>query len=37
MLTGFEGSKDSRGYRTKNGWAIDGLPYAYSGAGAYED
>lgn len=37
MLTGFEGSADSRGYRTKNGWAINELPYSYSGAGAYED
>lgn len=36
MLTGFEGGADSRGYRLKNGWAIDGLPYSYKGAG-YED
>jgi rhodanese-related sulfurtransferase len=37
MLTGFEGSADSRGYRTKNGWAINGLPYSFSAAGAYDD
>lgn len=37
MLTGFEGSADSRGYRTKNGWAINGLPYTFSAAGAYDD
>lgn len=37
MLNGFEGQTDSRGYRTKNGWAVDGLPYSYSGAGAYDD
>lgn len=33
MVTGFEGSKDVYGYRTINGWANDGLPYSYSGAG----
>ncbi len=37
MLTGFEGGADSRGYRTKNGWAVNGLPYSYSAAGAYDD
>lgn len=29
MVTGFEGSKDSYGYRTINGWKNDGLPYQY--------
>lgn len=33
MVTGFQGGKDSNGYRTVNGWALDGLPYSYSGAG----
>jgi rhodanese-related sulfurtransferase len=33
MVTGFEGGKDANGYRTVNGWANDGLPYNYSGAG----
>jgi len=33
MLHGFEGDKDERGYRTVNGWVIDGLPYSYSGRG----
>ena len=33
MVTGFEGGKDVFGYRTVNGWANDGLPYSYSGAG----
>jgi rhodanese-related sulfurtransferase len=37
MLDGFEGSADSRGYRTKNGWAVLGLPYSYGAAGAYDD
>src|SRR3990172_2431119 len=37
MVTGFQGGVDSRGYRTKNGWGINGLPYSYSGVGAYED
>ena len=37
MLTGFEGGKDTAGYRTKKGWKIDGLPYNYSGVGAYAD
>jgi rhodanese-related sulfurtransferase len=35
MLTGFEGSKDINGYRTLNGWKVDGLPYNYSSEGAY--
>lgn len=37
MLTGFEGSTDANGYRTVNGWKIDGLPYNYSGVGDYKD
>ncbi len=36
MLKGFEGSKDASGYRTLNGWKVDGLPYNYSGE-AYHD
>ena len=35
MLTGFEGGKDSDGYRTVNGWKVDGLPYNYSRDGGY--
>lgn len=34
---GFSGVTDSRGYRTINGWVIDGLPYNYSSTGAYAD
>ena len=37
MLTGFEGKKDDRKYRTINGWKVDGLPYNYSGIGDYKD
>jgi len=36
MVTGFEGGKDAAGYRTVNGWKMDGMPYSYSGAG-YQD
>lgn len=36
IVTGFEGGKDGAGYRTVNGWVLDGLPYTYSGAG-YQD
>jgi rhodanese-related sulfurtransferase len=36
MVTGFEGGKDMYGYRTVNGWKVDGLPYAYDGGG-YQD
>lgn len=36
MVTGFEGGSDAAGYRTKNGWKIDGLPYSYVGDG-YRD
>ncbi|MCJ7600591.1 MAG: hypothetical protein MUO63_03705 [Desulfobulbaceae bacterium] len=37
MLTGFEGVTDANGYRTNNGWKVDGLPYNYSGVGDYKD
>lgn len=37
MLTGFEGRTDNKGYRTINGWKVDGLPYNYSGVGDYKD
>jgi rhodanese-related sulfurtransferase len=37
MLTGFEGGTDNSGYRTKNSWKVDGLPYNYSGVGDYKD
>lgn len=37
MLTGFEGGKDAAGYRTIDGWKVDGLPYNYSGVGDYKD
>lgn len=37
MLTGFEGGKDVAGYRTIDGWKVDGLPYNYSGVGDYKD
>lgn len=33
MVTGFEGGADAAGYRTKNGWKVDGLPYSYVGDG----
>jgi rhodanese-related sulfurtransferase len=36
MTHGFEGSKDALGYRTVNGWKVDGLPYNYSATDAYE-
>jgi rhodanese-related sulfurtransferase len=37
LLEGFQGKADARGYRTYNGWINSGLPYKYSGAGAYAD
>ena len=37
MTTGFQGKRDERGYRTVNGWVIDGLPYADGSAGRYLD
>ena len=37
VTTGFEGERDAAGRRTVNGWKIDGLPYNYSAAGAYEN
>jgi rhodanese-related sulfurtransferase len=33
MVTGFEGGKDTFGYRTVSGWKVDGMPYNFSGAG----
>jgi rhodanese-related sulfurtransferase len=36
MKYGFEGSTDINGYRTLNGWKVEGLPYTFSGAG-YQD
>ncbi len=35
MATGFEGGKDALGYRTVNGWKVDGLPYNFNTEGAY--
>lgn len=37
MLTGFQGGKseDGRGYRTKNGWVVDGKPYTFGYSGVY--
>lgn len=37
MLYGFEGEKDAAGYRTINGWKVEGLPYNFSGVGDYKD
>ena len=37
MTTGFQGERDQYGYRTVNGWVIDGLPYADGGKGRYLD
>lgn len=37
MLTGFEGDKDAYGYRTVNGWKVDGLSYKASGTDEYSD
>lgn len=37
MVTGFEGGTDASGYRTVNGWKMLGLPYSFSGLGAYAD
>jgi len=36
MGEAFEGSADTRGYRTINGWVNRGLPYSYTGPG-YKD
>jgi len=36
MVTGFEGEKDSAGYRTVNGWK-NSLPYNYSASSIYKD
>lgn len=35
MESGFQGNKDIYGYRTVDGWAMDGFPYTISDAGAY--
>lgn len=35
MKTGFEGGKDVFGYRTKNCWKVDGLPYNNSAEGIW--
>lgn len=37
MTTGFQGERDESGYRTVNGWVIDGLPYADGSTGRYLD
>ena len=37
MTTGFQGKRDEYGYRTMNGWVIDGLPYTDGDAGRYLD
>ena len=36
LASGFEGSSDAKGYRTVNGWKVDGFPYTTSGVG-YQD
>jgi rhodanese-related sulfurtransferase len=35
MTTGFEGHRDVYGYRTLNGWKVDGFPYKDGSEGAY--
>lgn len=35
MTSGFEGDRDEYGYRTVNGWKVEGFPYNDSAAGAY--
>ncbi len=37
MLYGFQGGKDSKGYRTVNGWVVDNLPYTYNPNGIYDE
>jgi rhodanese-related sulfurtransferase len=38
IKTGFEGAADpTTGYRTVNGWKINGLPYTFGYVGAYAD
>lgn len=37
MLTGFQGPRDTYGYRTVSGWVVDGLPYTDGVSGAYPD
>ena len=35
MVTGYQCGKDEKGYRTVNGWVMDGLPNTASSTGAY--
>lgn len=35
MINGFEGDRDEDGYRTKNGWKVEGYPYNDSPVGGY--
>lgn len=37
MAKGFEGGSDTYGYRTLNGWKVDGYPYTVSSDGKYDD
>jgi rhodanese-related sulfurtransferase len=38
MIHGFQGKRDpDTGYRTVNGWVVDGLPYLYGRSGVYPD
>ena len=37
MPAGFEGRTDKYGYRTVNGWKLEGWPYNFSPLGAYRD
>lgn len=33
LAAGFEGKTDANGYRTVNGWKVEGFPYTYAGEG----
>ncbi|MDJ0807392.1 MAG: rhodanese-like domain-containing protein [Gammaproteobacteria bacterium] len=35
MTHGFEGARDASGYRTVNGWKVEGFPYVDNAVGAY--
>lgn len=35
MVDAFEGSKDENGYRTVNGWKVEGYPYTFGNTGVY--
>jgi rhodanese-related sulfurtransferase len=35
MTYGFEGDRDASGYRTVNGWKVEGYPYTDGRDGAY--